>query len=70
MDGDEAAVHPLRHPRCPAHEPIAVTRARQRHEHTFPCLPELLDALAFAVLRKPFLDTIGKPGERKLTQRR
>jgi hypothetical protein len=30
----------------------------------------LLDAVTFAVLREPFFDTVGKPGERKLTQRR
>jgi hypothetical protein len=69
VNGDKVAVHALRHARCPADDPLAVARARQRHEHALTRLPRLHDPMALPVFREPLFDTVGEPGEGKLSQR-
>ena len=70
VDGNELAVHPLRHSRGSPDQALAVGRPGQRDEHPLPRLPGLLDPVPLPVLLEALVHPVGEPGEGELAQRR
>ncbi len=70
VDGDELAVHPLRHARRPPDQALSVGRAGERDEHSLARLPGLLDPVPFPILLEALVDAVGEPGERELAEGR
>ena len=69
VNGEEVALRARRHPRCPAHEAVAVGGARQGDDDPLARLPGAVDAVALAVVEQRVVDAVGDPEQRELSQR-
>ena len=69
MNGEQVALRPRCHPRCPPHEAFTVGGARQRDDDALPRLPRPVDAVPLPVVEERVVDAVGDPEQRELPER-